>query len=159
MEPESLGVLVQVGTSTMTRSWLGHSINYVLNYSRRGILYLSLKSTLFPCGIKSLLSSWPLRKRVSQDPSNSPVYLEVWGQLLLHVQNKHPKFASQLLDRVIGDLTSSEEEDPSLHACLSGWVIWLVKNWGNRGVDCTHEDALSLLLFEIGKGDSSEMTR
>ncbi len=87
------------------------------------------------------------------------MYLEVWGQLLVHVQNKHPKFASQLLDRVISDLTNSLEEDPSLHACWSDWVIWFVENWGSRGVDCTYEDALSLLLFEIGKSDSSDMTR
>jgi len=99
------------------------------------------------------------KKRISRDPNDSPVYLEVWGQLLVHVQNKHPKFASQLLDHVISDLTNSLEEDPSLHACWSDWVIWFVENWGSRGVDCTHEDALSLLLFEIGKSDTSEMTR
>ncbi|KAF8334244.1 Las1-like-domain-containing protein [Cantharellus anzutake] len=101
------------------------------------------------------------KKRLQEGPSNesSLSYLELWGQLLLHVQIKHHKFASYLLDRIISTLTNAPEEDPSFHECLSNWVIWVVEKWGHKDVDCTREDALSLLLFEVGRIDSFEMLK
>ncbi|KIY46766.1 Las1-domain-containing protein, partial [Fistulina hepatica ATCC 64428] len=98
------------------------------------------------------------KKRVPSASSFEPPALavEIWEGLLRDVQGHHPGFAYVLSSRIVRQLTSETNDDPSYNACLARWAFWVVHHLRVQDDEDGPGDLIASLILSMGPAQSSQ---